>query len=226
MKRHTPQDYQLMFLRAQPRGVAWNKRLDSNWGKLWLADGDGMARLEDKAFELMDEVNPLFTQIALEDWERVLGLPDECSKLGESTEDRRAAVLAKLQRPGGQSIEFFLRFLAPYGDTVEIQEGYPPFLASKSVAGDRTWELETGSLSDGEGGVYVDHYRGWSFVWTITRINHDSIRFRVGRNAVGEPLVVWHPDPDKVDPDLECRIVKLKPAHTEVIFVYALDREG
>jgi uncharacterized protein YmfQ (DUF2313 family) len=219
-------DYQLMFLGLQPRGMAWNRRPDSNWGKLWLANADGMARLEEKAFELIDEANPLFTQIALEDWERVLGLPDECSKLGESIEQRRAAALAKLQRPGGQAIEFFLRFLAPYGDKVEIQESYPPFLASESRADDRTWELPTGALSDGLDGVYVDHYRGWNFVWTVTRINHDSRRFRAGRDKAGDPLVVWHTDKDKVDPDLECRIIKLKPAHTEVVFVYALDREG
>jgi uncharacterized protein YmfQ (DUF2313 family) len=226
MKRHDAIDYLLMFLGLQPRGLAWNVRLDSNWAKLWLADADGMARLEGKGFELVSEANPLSSMAALEDWERVLNLPDECSKLGESLEQRRATVIAKLQRPGGQSIDFFLKYLAPYGDRVEIQESYPPFLASVSVATDRTWELATGSLADGAGGAYVDYYRGWNFVWTVTRINHDSRRFRAGRNLAGEPLVIWHKDKDKVDPDLECRINKLKPAHTAVVYVYAVDREG
>ena len=168
----------------------------------------------------------MFSLEALPDWETVLGLPDECTVPGESIDMRRAAVIAKLRRPGGQSIEFFLKFLEPFGDKVEIQEGYPPFLSEVSVATDRTWELAAGVMADEGGDVYVDYYNGWKFVWTVIRTNHDSRRFRAGRNRAGEELVIWYLNKEGADPNLECRINMMKPAHTEVIFEYKVGREG
>jgi uncharacterized protein YmfQ (DUF2313 family) len=182
--------------------------------------------IEEALWRLAREANPLTTNAALPDWEFVTGLPDECTVPGESEEMRKAAVIAKLQRPGGQSIDFFLQFLGPFGDKVEIFEGYPPFLADFSVAYDRTWELASGAISDGAGGWYVDYYRGWMFVWTVKRTNHNSRRFRAGRNRAGQSLVEWLPNKEGADPNLECRINQLKPAHTEVMFEYAVDNEG
>ena len=226
MKKNSPEDYQRMFLALQPPGVAWNKRLSSNWAKLWLANGDGLARLEAEVFRLIREANPLFTDALLVDWERVTGLPDECTRPGEGPDSRRAAVVAKLQRPGGQSIDFFLQFLAPFGDKIEITMDWPPFLASKSVAGDRTWELETGFISDGDGETTRDYYNGWRFVWKVVRTNHQGRRFRAGREMAGEPLIVWRADSSEVDANLECRINQLKPAHTGVMYEYKVDNEG
>jgi uncharacterized protein YmfQ (DUF2313 family) len=222
----TPEEYRDMFLALQPRGIAWNRRVESSWAKLWLAGGDGLSRVEEALYRLIREANPLYSDAALVDWERVTGFPDECTVPGESEEMRRAAVIARLQRPGGQSIEYFLQFLQPFGDKVEVQEGYPPFLASVSLAGDRTWELPAGIMDDGDGGVYVDWYDGWNFVWTVIRTNHNSIRFRAGRNLAGDPLVVWILNKDGADPDLECRIDQLRPAHTGVVFDYRVDGEG
>jgi uncharacterized protein YmfQ (DUF2313 family) len=225
MKR-TSEDYQRMFMELQPPGHAWNKRLNSNWAKLWLADGDGFVRLEEEVLRLIREANPLYADASLTDWEAVTGLPDECTRLGEGADSRRAAVIAKLQRPGGQSIDFFLQFLAPFGDQVEIQTDWPPFLASVSVTGDRTWEIETGYVSlDGEE-PDRDYYNGWRFVWKVIRINHAGRRFRAGRGLVGEPLIIWRDDSSEVDANLECRINQLKPAHTAVMYEYKVDNEG
>jgi uncharacterized protein YmfQ (DUF2313 family) len=225
MKR-TPEDYQKMFLGLQPPGLAWSRRLQSNWAKLWGAGGDGFARLEEELHRLIREINPLYADALLEDWEAVTGLPDECTEPGEGKESRRAAVIAKLQRPGGQSIEFFLKFLAPFGDKIEIEEGYPPFLSEVSAAYDRTWELETGIMFDENGGTYRDWYHGWAFVWTVIRTNHKGRRFRAGREGAGDPLVIWNVNAGEADANLECRINQLKPAHTVVMFEYKLDNAG
>ncbi|MDR1165753.1 MAG: DUF2313 domain-containing protein [Deltaproteobacteria bacterium] len=215
-----------MFLALQPLGSAWTKRLSSRWARLWEASGEGLSRVEEEVLRLAREANPLYADASLEDWEAVTGLPDECSREGESRDTRRAAVVAKLQRPGGQSIDFFLKFLGPFGDKVEIQEGYPPFQASVSLAYDRLWECATGAMDDGNGGTVVDWYRGWSFVWTIIRTNHGSRRFRAGRERAGDPLVIWYLNKDGTDPNIECRINQLKPAHTQVVFDYRVDNEG
>ncbi|MDR1308636.1 MAG: DUF2313 domain-containing protein [Deltaproteobacteria bacterium] len=215
-----------MFLRLQPPGKAWTRRLDSNLGKLWLADGDGMARIEETAHRLMREANPLYCVEALEDWERVLGLPDECSRPGETLDTRREAVLAKLQRPGGQSLDFFLRFLGHFGDKIVIVEGFPPFLSDVSLAGDLTWECPAGPMLDDGGELFQDFYHGWAFVWRIIRTNHRVRLFRAGRSTAGDPLALWLPNRDGESPFLECRVDKLKPAHTGVIFEYAHDDLG
>jgi uncharacterized protein YmfQ (DUF2313 family) len=227
VKKHSSEDYQRMFLQLQPPGRAWSRRLDSDWGKLWRAGGDGLARLESEVLRLIREANPLFADASLVDWERVTGLPDECTMPGEGEDTRRAAVVAKLQRPGGQSVDFFLQFLGPFGDKIEISFDWPPFLASKSVAYDRTWELPTGYLFLDDSGVpKQDFYWGWRFVWKVVRVNHQGRRFRAGRGRAGDPLIVWRGDSSLVDANLECRVNQLKPAHTLVFFEYVLDNEG
>ena len=45
MNERAAADYLSMFLKQQPPGKAWPRRLDSNWAKLWLAEADGMARI-------------------------------------------------------------------------------------------------------------------------------------------------------------------------------------
>jgi uncharacterized protein YmfQ (DUF2313 family) len=224
--KRTPEDYQKMFLGLQPPGLAWNKRLQSNWAKLWLAGGDGLARLEAEVYRLLREANPLYADASLEEWEAVTGLPDECTVPGEGKDSRRAAVIAKLQRPGGQSIDFFLQFLAPFGDKIEITEDFPPFLASVSVIDDRTWEYPAGIMFDENGDQFQDWYHGWVFVWKVIRTNHKGRRFRTGRERAGDKLVVWNGSTDEVDANLECRINQLKPAHTVVMFEYKLDNAG
>jgi uncharacterized protein YmfQ (DUF2313 family) len=225
MKKRDAEDYRRMFMGLQPPGRAFSSRLDSNWAKLWLANGDGLARLEAEVLRLIREANPLYADASLVDWETVTGLPDECTLPGESADSRRAAVVAKLQRPGGQSVDFFLKFLEPFGDGIEIVIDWPPFLASKSVAFDRTWELETGYLSaDGE--LERDYYGGWKFVWKVIRTNHQGRRFRAGRETAGDPLIVWRANSDVVDANLECRINQLKPAHTAVMYEYKVDNGG
>jgi uncharacterized protein YmfQ (DUF2313 family) len=223
---NTSKDYQSMFLKLAPPGRAWPTRLDSNWAKLWAADSDGLVRIEEKIFELIREANPLFSLAALVDWEKETGLPDGCTVPGESLDSRRAAVIAKLRRPGGQSIEFFLKFLGPFGDKVEINESFPPFLADFSRANDRTWEISAGVMVDENGEIFTDYYRGYLFVWEVVRTNHNSRRFRVGRELAGEELVIWYLNKDGEDPNLECRIEQMKPAHTQVIYTYAVDNEG
>jgi uncharacterized protein YmfQ (DUF2313 family) len=225
--KKTPEEYRDMFLKLQPLGLAWNRRLSSNWAKLWLADGDGLARLEEEVHRLLREANPLYADASLVDWERVTGLPDECSQLGESEDMRRAAVIAKLQRPGGQSIDFFLQFLGPFGDKIEIEDDcWPPFLTEVSIMGDRLWELEAGRFYDDDRNEYTDYYHGWRFVWKVIRTNHIARRFRAGREKAGDELVFYYLNKDGEDPNLECRVNQLKPAHTYVWFEYKTDNEG
>lgn len=161
---------------------------------------DGMsielARVDDRASALPQEVNPNTTLELLPDWERVAGLPDKCSgTLEETLQGRRNALLAKLTSTGGQSADYFIQLAASLGYAVTI-EVFRPFRAGSSVAGD--------VLSNGD----------WAFAWRIHASDVTVIPFRAGLSVAGERLRVWGSD------TLECKIRQLAPAHTIPIFAY------
>jgi uncharacterized protein YmfQ (DUF2313 family) len=161
---------------------------------------DGMsielARVDDRASTLPQEVNPNTTLELLSDWERVAGLPDKCSgTIEETLQGRRNALLAKLTSTGGQSADYFIQLAASLGFSVMI-EVFRPFRVGSSVAGD--------VLSNGD----------WAFAWRIRAPDVTVIPFRAGLSVAGERLRVWGSD------TLECKIRQLAPAHTIPIFAY------
>nr|WP_314587000.1 putative phage tail protein [uncultured Pseudomonas sp.] len=79
------------------------------------------------------------TGTALEDWERVLGLPDDCSACAmgaaQTPAQRISGVLAKLLALGGQSRAYFIQLAASLGYVVTITE-FRPARAGFARAGD------------------------------------------------------------------------------------------
>lgn len=164
---------------------------------------DGMAqeleRIDARGEALVAEALPSSTTELLPDWERVAGLPDNCSGLlGETLAARRADLIAKLTSIGGQSIQYFIDVAAALGYTITIEE-FRPFRAGISVAGD--------PLTNDD----------WAFTWRINAPPVTVTLFRAGEGSAGEPLASWG------NAALECRMVGLKPAHTIVIFAYGAD---
>lgn len=241
VKRYGPADYQAQLQKLLPPGPAWNRRPDSNLGRLLLAEGDGLARIEAESFRLIAEANPLTTEAGLEDWESVVGLPDECSKLGATASERLAAVLWKLRRPAGQSKAFFIELLEWLGyEDVQIED-YQPFRADVSAAGDHVYHCPAGTMVDDQGLAWQDYYSGWAFVWGLLVPTRRVKRFRTGTSLCGQPLSTWTllgptisyfsadrnvaGDPLSLwsNPDIECRLNQLKPAHT-LLLIYYLDQ--
>jgi len=223
MTRHTPEDYQRMLLKLQPQGLAWSRRLSSNLAKFWLAEGEGLARVEGEAWRLIDEANPFTTTLAITDWERVTGLPDECGDLSDGLSVRRADVVAKLRAGGSLTKAYYESILRLYGVEVEVQEDFPPFLADISCADDRVYEYPAGARVDpATGEVYYDYFDGWVHVWGVTlRLAWDSW-FEADENSANDRLHDWELEA----PNLYCRLEKLKPAHTLIIWTYEVYKDG
>lgn len=148
--------------------------------------------------KLLDESDPRSTLQMLTDWERVLGLPDACS-LGVATtlQERRSAVVAKITARGGSTLAWFQALAVSLGYTVTI-ETYKPFRAGISRCGDRL-----------NGGASVRYY------WRVRVSGPRTTLFRTGASQAGDKL-------GKIAraTDLECRLTKLKPAHTYLIVSY------
>lgn len=188
-------EYIQLIVSLLPQGLAWNTEPDSNLMKLLQPLADEAVRLHNRADSLVEQVDPSSTTELIADWERVLGLPDNCGMRPVSLQQRRNAVVAKLTSVGGQTPQYYINLAKTLGFTITITE-FRPFQAGRSKAGDP---------------VVGDE---WAYYWQVNAPETTVIEFKAGQSAAGEPLRSWGNEL------LECLINRYKPAHTGVIFAY------
>lgn len=192
--------YLNLVKRLFPRGYAWDRIQDPDSNLSKLSDGYALelCKIDERANRLIEEVDPRTTNELLVDWERLLGLPDECDGNTDRTlAERRTRILQLLTTRGGQNENFYKTLAANFGFDVDVisAEDQPPFVAG-SRAGDR--------LTNGN----------WRYAFVINAPADFLIRFRAGQGAAGDSLV-------KVGNDtLQCLMEKYKPAHTIVLFSF------
>lgn len=193
--------YSKVLRRLFPSGWAWDRINDSDSTLYKLIDSLAIeyCRIHDRANQLIKEVDPRTTFELLEDWERLLGLPDSCDPdEDKSLEERRTRVVQILTTRGGQNEQFYKELAANFGFSVDVisAEDQPPFLVGQARAGDR--------LTNGN----------WKYAFIIKAPAEFLIRFKVGQSTVGQPLV-------KIGNNtLQCLMEKHKPAHTVVLFSF------
>lgn len=189
--------YRRQLVALLPPGSLWQVPEGSRLRHLVEALAVGFAAVHDRALTLLDEADPRTTVDLLPDWERVVGLPGPCDDLGETLQQRRAAVVQKLTATGGATKAYFIELAAQLGYEITITE-FNPFRAGESRAGDA---------------VAGDSVQ---FAWQVNAlVDVEITSFRAGQSAVGEPLRSWG------NAQLECVFELLKPAHTTVIFAFA-----
>jgi len=166
------------------------------------AFAEELNRLEIRLMDLLKEGIPGLSEELLTDWERVLGLPDECSSLGSTLEQRQATAHTKYVGDGfgifgdekcPLSEQYYIDYAASIGSTITIIEqpnGGEPFRVNENRV-DRTPELGI----DG------------------ARLNSIGSRNRWA-------IVIPADDPN--GPLLECIFQKLKPAHTSLLVIFGL----
>ena len=216
MSRKTVTDYLSMLQNLLPLGQAWTRRPDAVLTKTLEAAAEELARVDGEAWRALDELNPLWTADLLPEWEAIAGLPDECSELSDTMEERRNAVIQKLRRPVGQNAAFFLMLAESlgYADPEVIE--FPVFQVEKSRVGERLNDAPGGGTWDTEADPpeYTAHlYYGWRYVWMLKVAEQIMAPFRAG-SFVEDRLRKWG------DEKLECVVNRAKPAHTHVLFAY------
>lgn len=181
-----------------PPGAAWPRDAAATLTRLLAALAEELARVDARADDAVNESDPRSTLELLADWERVCGLPDACSaELATTLQERRAAVVAKLTGLGGTSKAYFLALATAMGYTVEIDE-FRPFIPGLSRCGDR--------LNSGHAVRYQ---------WRVRVTGPRYTPFRAGASQCGDLLgKIVRAD------DLECKLKRLKPAHTNLIVSY------
>ena len=196
MQPYSAEAYAAQLAQLLPQGAAWPREPDTVLANLVSALAEDPARLDAAMHALLTELDPSQALLMLEEWERVCGLPDECSQPGETIAERREAIVAKLSAQGGQTPEYFSELATLLAGAPCTVREYRPFRAGMSAVGD--------PLSNGD----------WVFAFTVQAPQVPVRSFAVGRSAVGEPLRKWGNE------RLECTIRRLAPAHSIVTFTY------
>lgn len=193
---YSASDYAQAMARLLPRGRAWPQFESSTLISLLGALAPTYERSGVAAAQLIDDIFPRTTAAMIPEWEETLGLPDSCTPLNPSTEQRRAAILAKFIGAGGQSAPYFISVAAALGYTVTVTN-HAPFRVGHDAVG----EPLNGAA--------------WAHTWTINAPLNSIAYFAVGRSAVGDPLASWG------NAELQCRLSQIAPAHTVLLFAYS-----
>lgn len=131
----TAENYKQTMIRLSPTGSCWPTEDGTTWVTLLDALAQEFARVDASAVDLLNEAFPDTTDALLENWERILGLPDIFSDPDATVEERRNTVLFKIRARGGQSADYFEDLIEALGYESRVSD-IEPFSADYSYAGD------------------------------------------------------------------------------------------
>lgn len=189
-------DYLAQLQALLPPGPAWPKDADAPLTKMLTGLAQELSRVDARALQLADEVDPRTTAELFADWERVAGLPDACviAFAGDQTAaQRRASLVGRLATLGGQSAAYYIALAASLGYTVTITE---------------FWEHSV--ADDVEHGLYG---AAWNFAWQVSGALNTVTDITV-ESLVEDAISIWG------NTLLECVIKRLAPAQSTVLFSY------
>lgn len=151
--------------------------------------------LHTRAGDLLErESDPGQTVELLADWERAYGLPDRCSPLNATIQQRRAALVARIASQGGQSVAYFVAFAATLGYAITITQFAPSRFG-------QPFGLPMNGVP-------------WAHAWQVNAPSFTVEMFAFGRDAFGEPFAWWS------NTLLQCELTRLAPAQTTLLFSY------
>ena len=136
--------YTTSLLQHLPNGPAWPRDDGSRLAALMRGLATEFTRIDARAQQLVDESLPSYVTDTLARWEKDYGLPDKCTPSGQTTEERKDALVQKYLIYGSQSRAFQISLCEALGCQADITE----YKVSKY------------------GGSYGAAYRGqdWAFV--------------------------------------------------------------
>lgn len=178
-----------------PQGAAWPREAEATLTKLLAALAEELARVDARAEDLLDEADPRTAYELLADWERVAGLPDPCVTDTQSTDQRRAVLVARLAHLGGQSAAYFIN--------IAVALGYPGATVS---------EFRPATCNDDCNDAIGTE--DWRFAWRLNLPQAAAVFVATCNSTCNDALQGWG------NTALECVVNRVKPAHTTVLFAY------
>lgn len=127
--------YTHLLLALLPPGDAISRSVDSVFYDICARMAVEFARVDERSDDLLSEGVPSTTSELLDEWERALGLPEECFTPTTDAE-RRSAIIARIVGTGGHSLADYTALAATLGYPAPTFTTYAPFVAG-SLVGDR-----------------------------------------------------------------------------------------
>ncbi|CAG4906004.1 YmfQ family protein [Paraburkholderia saeva] len=194
----TADDYLSELRQLLPRGPAWDADLVPDIDAVLQGLAPEFARLDARANDMLDEIDPATMRELVPDYERLMQLPDPCLGDNQTFDERKTAVIRRLIGMGGQNAAFFIG--------VAVEQGYP----AASV-------VEYRAPRFGRARFGHAHFGTWAaqFFWELRLGARLTGGARFGVTLFGERF--GH-NPNN---GIECLVQRWMPAHTVVDFVYA-----
>lgn len=188
-------NYEIAIRKLFPRGKAFKFTEGKSLTSVVKAISIPFFKVDKRAKQLVDEMNPLYTLELLPEWERVLGLPSKCTPTENVTvQERRFQVISKLSIQGGQSKEFYINLVKLMGFNIDIKEHKRFTCVSK--------------CNDA-----ITNTDPWQFTWDV--IVKEAVVYKFNaKSACNESLRVFRNE------TVQCLINQMKPAHTFVRFIF------
>jgi uncharacterized protein YmfQ (DUF2313 family) len=190
-------DYLSQLRQLMPPGPAWDPELYPLPEMVAQAAAAEMARVDARAADLLSEMFPGTIRELLSDWERVMGLPDECLGPLSSAGERVNEVVRRFAEVGRQDRAYF--------EEIAHRLGYPD-----------AWIEEMRAPRFGAARFGRSRFGSWDaqFLWIL----HLGARLpggtRFGIARFGDRFGANRND------FVECIVRRYAPAHTIVFFDY------
>lgn len=191
---YSADDFTEQLLALLPTGRVWPRDFDAIVRKTLAGLAPTYARNTGRGNNLIVDAFPGTTAELITEWEKTLGLPDPCAGIAPTLLQRRAQVLARFAKTGGQNADYFIALAAELGYAVTITEFLPSRFGMK----------------------FGDPFGGddWAYTWQINAPLVSQDFFLFGQNSFGDPFSTFG------NAVLECELKRVKPAHTILIFSY------
>lgn len=191
-------DYLKLLQRLLPLGKAWTRAPSSVLYDLLLGLAAEPARVDLRVDDIPNERDTRTSSELLSQHENDLGLPDDCTSLADTIQERRQRAHQQLIALGQQTPAYFIDLAAALGFPGGTITEYSPFICGVSQSGD-----QCGPLSN-------------LFHWTFNLPQEGQLTYFIcGSSSSGDALQNY-----ATNAVLECVIRKYKPAHTIVRFNY------
>ncbi|NAT60008.1 phage tail protein [Pseudomonas syringae pv. actinidifoliorum] len=186
----TAEHYAEQLQALLPPGPAWDPERVPELQQVITGLSREFARIDGRAFDLLNEMDPATVSELVPDWERVMNLPDPCLGLKPLFADRRLSVRQRLVATGGQNAAFYI--------DIAVSQGYPDATVTEHRA-------PYGRSRFGQA-----HFGTWNaqFMWTLNTGGRQRLGRRFGASYWGERFGV---NPGTA---IECLIRRAAPAHS------------
>jgi len=204
--------YKELWKKLWPRGKAWDFEEQPVLSKLLDSSSIEFCRVDDFIDFLLREADPRITSALLTDWERLLGLPDECTPDDLSLDERRNQIVQKYTNVGGLNKTFYEFIGQQLGFEIFVND-FTNFKAGFAVAGDPISNFFNEIFVAGStAGTFLTNV-GWRFYFNVDMPITAAEVFEAG-DVAGSPLRLFS------NPLIECTMLKLKPAHSAIFFTF------